>query len=115
MSQTGSPATQRRYGLARVCRVWELARSTVYLDQARRTGPAAILQKRGPKTRWSDAALIDEILAVAGGVTLPGRRHRKVWARLRWQGEYRFGDEPQPRVLDAALVPCRNPVRKATG
>src|SRR5215831_3306339 len=31
MSQTCSPSTLRRYGLARVCRVWELARSTVYL------------------------------------------------------------------------------------
>ena len=35
MSQTCSPSTQRCYGLARVCRVWELARSTVYLGQAR--------------------------------------------------------------------------------
>ena len=42
MSQTCSPSTQRRYGLARVCRVWELARSTVYLDHARRTAPAAV-------------------------------------------------------------------------
>ena len=39
MSQTCSPSTQRCYGLARVCRVWELARSTVYLGQARRTAP----------------------------------------------------------------------------
>ena len=38
MSQTRSPSTQRRYGLARVCRVWELARSTVYLGQAGRIG-----------------------------------------------------------------------------
>ena len=29
MSQTCSPSTQRRYGLARVCRVWEIPRSTV--------------------------------------------------------------------------------------
>jgi hypothetical protein len=36
MSQTCSPSAQRRYGLARVCRVWELARSTVYLTPARR-------------------------------------------------------------------------------
>jgi len=64
MSQTCSPSTQRRYGLARVCRVWELARSTVYPDQARRTAPAAAPQKRSPKPRWSDAALVDQIRTV---------------------------------------------------
>ena len=46
MSQTCSPSTLRRYGLARVCRVWELARSTVYLDQARRMGPVVVPRKR---------------------------------------------------------------------
>ena len=34
MSQTCSPSTQRRYGLARVRRVWEVARSTLYPNQA---------------------------------------------------------------------------------
>lgn len=33
VSQTCSPSTERRYGLARVCRMWEVARSTVYLTQ----------------------------------------------------------------------------------
>jgi transposase InsO family protein len=86
MSQTCSPSTQRRYGLARVCRVWELARSTVYLDQARRTGPAPVPRKRGPKPRWSDGELLDEIRAVLTASPFFGEGHRKVWARLRWQG-----------------------------
>ena len=86
MSQTCSPSTQRRYGLAQVCRVWELARSTVYLEQARRTAPAAAPQKRGPKSRWSDTTLVDEIRAVLEGAPFLGEGHRKVWARLRWQG-----------------------------
>ena len=73
MSQTCSPSTQRRYGLARVCRVWELARSTVYLDQARRTAPAATPQKRGPKPRWSDAELLERDPGGAGGRALSGR------------------------------------------
>ena len=38
MSQTCSPSTQRRYGLARVCRVWELGRST---QRERRRGGGA--------------------------------------------------------------------------
>ena len=29
MSQTRSPSTQRVYGLARVCRAWDVARSAV--------------------------------------------------------------------------------------
>jgi putative transposase len=86
MSQTCSPSTQRRYGLARVCRVWELARSTVYLDQARRTGPVTVSRKRGPKPRWSDGKLLDEIRAVLDASPFLGEGHRKVWARLRWQG-----------------------------
>jgi len=86
MSQTCSPSTQRRYGLARVCRVWELARSTVYLDQARRTGPIAVPRKRGPKPRWSDGELLDAIRAVLEASPFLGEGHRKVWARLRWQG-----------------------------
>ena len=51
MSQTCSPSTQRRYGLARVCRMWEVARSTVYLTQAWSTAPAPPAAKRGPKPR----------------------------------------------------------------
>jgi putative transposase len=86
MSQTRSPSTQRGYGLARVCRVWEVARSTVYLTQARQTAPPRPAQKRGPKPRWSDAALLERIRAVLTASSFLGEGHRKVWARLRWQG-----------------------------
>ena len=85
MSQTRSPSTQRVYGLARVCRVWEVARSTVYATQGRAAG-AATLQRRGPKPRWSAEALLTEIRAVLAAATFLGEGHRKVWARLRWQG-----------------------------
>ena len=86
MSQTCSPSTQRCYGLARVCRVWEIARSTVYLSQARQAARAAPPQKRGPKPRWRDEALVDRIRAVLAASPFVGEGHRKVWARLRWQG-----------------------------
>lgn len=86
MSQTCSPSTQRRYGLARVCRMWERARSTVYLAQARRTTPAAVPRKRGPTPRGSDAELLAHIRAVLATTPFVGEGHRKVWARLRWQG-----------------------------
>jgi putative transposase len=84
MSQTCSPSTQRRYGLARVCRMWEVARSTVYWQQARPTAPNAG-QKRGPKPRWSDDELVEKIRAVLTAAPFVGEGHRKVWARLRWQ------------------------------
>jgi putative transposase len=86
MSQACSPSTQRRYGLARVCRVWELARSTVYLHQERRATPPRPAAKRGPKPRWSDEVLVEKIRAVLTASPFLGEGHRKVWARLRWQG-----------------------------
>ena len=85
MSQTRSPSTQRRYGLARVCRIGEVARSTVYGHQARAATPALPPRKRGPKPTWSDDALIEQIRAVLAASPFLGEGHRKVWARLRWQ------------------------------
>lgn len=85
MSQTRSASTQQVYGLARVCRVWEVARSTVYATKGRAASPVAA-QRRGPKPRWSDAALLTEVRAVLAAALFLGEGHRKVWARLRWQG-----------------------------
>jgi putative transposase len=108
MSQTCSPSTQRRYGLARVCRVWEVARSTVYLTQARQTVPAPPAQKRGPKPRWSDAVLLEQIRAVLAASPFLGEGHRKVWARLRWQ-EVRTSKARVLRLMREAqlLAPTR--------
>jgi len=108
MSQTCSPSTQRRYGLARVCRMWELARSTVYLAQARQTAPAELHEKRGPKTPWSDAELVEKIRAVLAASLFLGEGHRKVWARLRWQ-EVRTSKARVLRLMREAnlLAPTR--------
>ena len=45
MSQATSPSTGQPYGLARVCRVWGLARSTIYWQRHEHTRPDA---RRGP-------------------------------------------------------------------
>jgi transposase InsO family protein len=95
MSQTCSPSTPRRYGLARVGRGWELARSTVYLHQERRGTPPGPAAKRGPKPRWSDEMLLDKIRAVLTASPFLGEGHRKVWARLRGPG----GRTSKARVL----------------
>src|SRR4029450_8952922 len=49
-------------------------------------GAGAAPQKRGPTPRWSDAELLDRIRAVLAVPPFLGEGHRKVWARLRWQG-----------------------------
>ncbi len=108
MSQACSPSTQRRYGLARVCRMWEVARSTVYLTQARQAAPMTPAQKRGPKPRWNDEVLREKIRAVLTASPFLGEGHRKVWARLRWQG-VRTSKARVLRLMRAAqlLAPTR--------
>jgi len=86
MSQTLSPSAKRPYGLAQVCRVWELARSTVYAAQTRAANPARELKRRGPKTRWTDSALTEQMREVLAASPFVGEGHRKVWARLRARG-----------------------------
>lgn len=95
MSQTLSPSAQRPYGLARVCRVWELPRSTVYIARGRRTAPARPPERRGPKTAWTDEQLLGQIRVVLAASPFVGEGHRKVWARLRLRGVR----TSKPRVL----------------
>lgn len=82
MSAQLSPSTGRPYGVLRVSRVWECARSTVY---ALRTGVISVHPpgKRGPRTALSDAALTDRIRTAIEDSPFTGEGHRKVWARLR--------------------------------
>ena len=94
MGQAASPSTARRYGLARVCRVLEIPRSTVYAARTRRLAPAGV-RKRGPKTAWTDAELTDQLRAALARSPFVGEGYRKVWARLRLAG-IRAG---KPRVL----------------
>lgn len=94
MGRAISPSVGRRYGLARVCRVLETPRSTVYAVRTRRLAPAPP-QKRGPKTAFTDAELTERIRGVLAGSPFVGEGYRKVWARLRLAG-VRAG---KPRVL----------------
>lgn len=107
MSQALSPSVNERYGLARVCRVWEIARSTVYATKTRRTAgrPA---QRRGPTPRWSDAALLEQIQEVLAATPFVGEGHRKVWARLRVR-QVRTSKARVLRLMRAArlLAPTR--------
>lgn len=86
MSCATSFSTGRVYGVARVAREWELARSSFYHRRGLARQLVRVLQRRGPKTAWSDAALTEKIRKVLAESPFYGEGHRKVWARLRFAG-----------------------------
>jgi len=83
MSQATSPSTDKPYGLARVCRVWGMARSTIYGQRHERAMPAA---RRGPLGPCADDELVAHIRRILEASPFPGEGYRKVWARLRHRG-----------------------------
>jgi transposase InsO family protein len=121
MSRASSPGSGKPYGLARVCRVWRAARSTVYRHRA----PAREAPRRpGPTGPMPDAALVDAIRGVLAASPFHGEGHRKVWARLRHggvrtskrrvlrlMGEHdllapsRAGSPRGPRAHDGTIIP----------
>jgi len=122
MSRAVSPSGGEPYGLARVCRVWRAARSTVYRHRA---PPRAVPPRRpGPVGPMPDAGLVAAIRAVLAASPLHGEGHRKVWARLRHggvrtskrrvlrlMGEHdllapsRAGPPRGPRAHDGTIIP----------
>jgi putative transposase len=81
MSTTISPEAEKPYGVQRVCRIWEQARSSFYhvsgADQ--QIEP----KKRGPRPSISDEDLLALIRNDLATTPFTGEGHRKVWARLR--------------------------------
>ena len=122
MSRTVSPVSGKPYGLAAVCRVWRLARSSIYRHQA--PPPAIAPQRRGPQGAMSDDALTVAIRNVLAASPFHGEGHRKVWARLRYGGTRtslrrvlrlmrendllapsRVGSARGPRAHDRTIIP----------
>lgn len=116
MSQTTSPGTGKPYGLARVCRVLEFPRSTIYAQQARETAKVVPLHpvRRGPKPTISDADLLAALRADLKASPFVGEGHRKVWARLRILSGIRVSKDRVCRLMreNALLSPHR--VRQGT-
>ena len=81
MSQTISPDTEKPYGVQRVCRIWEQARSTFY--NAGRQVAGTTPGRRGPRPSISDEDLLALIRHDLATTPFIGEGHRKVWARLR--------------------------------
>ena len=86
MSAVVSISTRRRYGVARVCRVWRVARSSVYRLRRAATVPPAPRRRPGPQGPMPDAALVEAIRRVLADSPFHGEGYRKVWARLRHAG-----------------------------
>src|SRR5919112_258159 len=83
MSRQVSTFSGRPYGLARVSRVWGIARASVYRFRHPSSTPA---RRPGPCGPMLDAALVEAIRAVLTSSGFHGEGYRKVWARLRFAG-----------------------------
>ena len=111
MAAATSPASGRRYGIARVCQMWELPRSSFYAARQRATvttAPAPA-QRRGPRPAVSDEGLLAAIRADLARSPWHGEGHRKVWARLRVMDGIRVSRKRVLRLMrqHALLSPHR--------
>ncbi len=108
MSTVTSPSSNRVYGVQRVCRAWDIARSTYYDWVARKEPP----NRPGPKPQVPDEQVLTAIQQDLASSPFKGEGHRKVHARLRRRG-IRIGKK---RVLELMrshrlLSPHRRPNR----
>ncbi len=95
-----------------ICQVWRVPRSSVYArswEAAETTAEASLVAvKRGPKTKQSDAELVEEIRRVLKHESFLGEGHKKVTLRLRKKG-IRVGKNRVLRLMreNGLLVPVR--------
>lgn len=122
MSRTASPSSGQPYGVATVCRIWRVARATIYRHRtpARQAPP----RRPGPIGLISDPDLVKAIRRVLHDSPFHGEGHRKVWARLRVAGirtskrrvlrlmrentllaPSRVGSPRGPRAHDGTIIP----------
>ena len=102
-----SPGMQRRYPLTMICAIYRVPRSSVYAVTAPKQ-PRPPAAKPGPKTRHSDADVVEAIRAVLAACPFHGEGYRKVRARLAHRG-LRVGGKRVLRLmrLHGLLAPRR--------
>jgi putative transposase len=84
MSQTNSPSVGCPYGLKRVCRVWEVSRSTYYSKKKMPIGAEGNERRKpGPKPTITDGELLGLIKEDLATSPFKGEGHRKVHSRLK--------------------------------
>ena len=125
MSRTISAGIGKPYGVERVCRIWEQARSAFYdrRKRARKAAQGIRPGRRGPRPTVADEVLVELIGRDLARSPFQGEGHRKVWGRLHFgQGvsvsrkrvlrlmrENRLlsphrGRQGQPRAHDATIA-----------
>src|SRR2546426_9236922 len=104
MSRAASPFAGRLYGVVRVTREWEMARSSFYYQLRIAAQPQRVLRRRGPKTECSDETLTGKIREVLAASPFYGEGHRKVWARLRMRSEEHTSELQSPCNLVCRLL-----------
>jgi transposase InsO family protein len=111
MSETISGSTGKRYGVQRVCRVWEVARSSVYerRQRAEKRQEGEVPARPGPQPKVPDAELLAAIEADLKRSPFIGEGHRKVHARLRIVDDIRVSRKRVLRVMreNSLLSPHR--------
>ncbi len=101
MAAATSPSTGRRYGVAQVCKIWEVPRSFFYAARQERAPaePPPSPTRRGPKPVVSDETLLAAIQADLARSPWQGEGHRKVWARLRVMDDIRVSRKRVLRLM----------------
>lgn len=110
--------TGRPYGIQRVCRAFDLPRSTFYerRDRQAKTGTLTP-QPRGAAPVFSDADLLAAIRADLAASPFKGEGHKKVHARLRVMHGIRVAPKRVLRLMRTAnlLSPYRRPKGEPNG
>lgn len=109
MSQILSPATNKPYGLSKVCEVWGVSRASLYRHVR---GNTETPRKRGPKPLVAEHKLLDCIKEDILRSPFRGEGHRKVHARLR-KNSVKVGRNRVLAVMrqHQLLSPHRSPYR----
>jgi len=112
MSAAISPATSQRYGVHRVCRIWDLPRSSFY-HATHRVAVAHPAARRGPVPPVAEDSLLAAIQADLAASPFRGEGHRQVWARLRYGLGLVVGRNRVLRLMheNQLLSPYRHPPR----
>lgn len=87
MSRVESASSSKVFGVARVCGVWKINRSSLYRERKRLQGDAPPKKRRGPKRNiLSDEELLKEVQASIENSPWVGEGYRKVHAELKQRG-----------------------------